>query len=118
MGGGALFQHRRRGVFVHTGGNQPAGNIPQSRQAHEEHQSGVQRRQGFKINGRPLPFAGVAGDDVERGGAVPVGHRDAVVSGNRHRRGNARHHLKGDAVFNEQFQLLAAPAEDKGVAAF
>ena len=53
----------------------------------------------------------VGGDDMDRRAVVPMGDRDAVVSGYCNGGGDARHHLKGDVVFPQQFQLLAAASE-------
>ena len=85
--------------------------------AHEKDQGALCPHQGLKVDVQLLPRPLVAGDDVEGGAAVPVGHRDAPVGGGGDGGGDAGHLLKGDAVLGQQLQLLAAPAEQEGVAA-
>ena len=57
----------------------------------------------------------MAGDNMEGGAIIPVGHRNTGIGKGRHGRGDTGHHLKGYTVLNQQLQLLAAPAEDKGI---
>ena len=84
---------------------------------HEEHQGAAGAHQGLKVDVQLLSRPLVAGDNVEGGAAVPVGHRDAPVGGHRDGRGDAWHLLEGHPVAGQQLQLLAAPAEEEGVAA-
>ncbi|MCX6624983.1 MAG: hypothetical protein NTY38_28770, partial [Acidobacteria bacterium] len=46
-----------------------------------------------------------------------MSERDAGISGDAERRGYARNHFEGDAGGRERFHLLAAAAEDEGIAA-
>ena len=76
-------------VRVHTGGHQPRADGAQARDAHEEHQGPPGAHQGLEVDVQGLSGTGVAGDDVERGGEVPVGHRNAAIGGHGDGRGHA-----------------------------
>src|SRR2546422_5889312 len=58
-----------------------------------------------------------SGDDGERGGDAAVGQRDPGVRGHRDGGGHPRHDLERDPRARQRLRLLAAPAEDEGVAA-
>ena len=59
----------------------------------------------------------VAGDESDAGRVVAMGQRNAGIGRHRSCRGHARDDLEGDAVVDEFLGLLAAAAEDEGVAA-
>ena len=54
---------------------------------------------------------------MDGGTVVPVGHWDSRIGRHRQGRGHTGHLLKGNPIFLQQFQLLAAPAEQEGVTA-
>ena len=59
----------------------------------------------------------MAGDDVQGGAEIPMGHRNACVGGNRNGGGDAGDLLEGDLVLGEKLQLLTASAKEEGIAA-
>ncbi|MNO93190.1 hypothetical protein D3C76_847870 [compost metagenome] len=85
------------------------------REPHIEHQGLlVSCQQGpVEIPGAPLA---VGGDEAHALGVIAVGQGNAGVGGAAAGRGDPRHHLKADAAAHQRLQLLAATAEDEGVA--
>ncbi len=63
-----------------------------------------------------MPPLAVGGDEAHALGVIPVGEGNAGVGGAAAGRRDPRHHLKANASTNERLQLLAATAEDEGVA--
>ena len=49
---------------------------------------------------------------------IPVRHRDSVISRDRQRRGDSRHHFIGHMVPGKEFQLLPSSSEKKRIPAF
>ena len=57
----------------------------------------------------------VSGDDMKGRGEISVRDRNAIVRGNRDRRGDAGDDLKGDAVLGQELQFLSASSEKEGI---
>ncbi len=58
----------------------------------------------------------MGGDETHALGVIPVGQRNAGVGGAAAGRRDPRHHLKANAAADQRLQLLAATAEDEGIA--
>ncbi len=94
---------------------EPFGQDFQAGQAHVN-------RDGLVFAGQHVPVqiqhpvAPVGGDENAGLGVVAVGQGDAGIGGAAGGRGDARHHLKGDVVFGQHLDFLAAAPEDEGIA--
>ena len=60
----------------------------------------------------------MSGDDMERRGVIPMGHRNPGICRNTIARGHARHNGKRHAVFPQHLRLFSPSAKDKGITAF
>ena len=116
--GGAVFHHGGGGVRVHAGFQQALHNGGHGSNAHQEHQGALCPHQGLKVDGQGFACPLVAGDDVDGGAVVPVGHRNPPIGGGGDGGGDAGDLLEGDAPLRQGLQLLSAPAEHEGVASF
>mmetsp|Transcript_45840 Transcript_45840/g.113778 ORF Transcript_45840/g.113778 Transcript_45840/m.113778 type:complete len:255 (-) Transcript_45840:187-951(-) len=120
---------RRRGAVLHgdcrRGGGQPRGEQPRGevRQRGEPHVDderalGVGERRPRVALGHAVGALGarVPRDEADGVGVVAVRQRHAELCGDARCGGDARHDGDGDAVRLEVLHLLAAAAEDGGVA--
>lgn len=114
---GPLLQNRRRGIGGHARLQKTGANLRQGCQSHEEYQRSPCLHQRPKRQLRLSPLLWMAGDDMDGGAKIPVRHRNAAVSRNRHRRGDAGHHLIVHPMGRQELQLLPAPAEQERIAA-
>ena len=114
-GEGSPLHHGGGGVRVHPGRQQSAHNSGQRRHAHEEHQCPPGAHKGLEVDVRDAALPGVTGDNVQRRGVVPVGHRDPPVGRRRNSGGHAGDLLEVQPRPGQGLQLLAAPAKDEGV---
>ena len=112
--------HRTAATGVSGGqaaGHQPGRDLGPVGHPHQDDDGAAGGGQRLPVGLGVDRVAAVAGDDGERGGQAPVGDRDAGVGGHGDRRGDAGHHLEGDAGRGQGQRLLAAPAEHERVAA-
>lgn len=110
---GALHDgHRKRGVPV-LGAHELRNELHDAVERHEEH-GGAQQHELRKV-GHHAAAAG-AGADEHLVGHVAVGGRNVGRHRRRERRGDAGNHRGHVAVAREERVLLAAAAEDVGVA--
>src|SRR2546425_10203939 len=109
-------RHRRRGRA--PVGDELSRELWQPLEAHQHDERVHRGREPRPVDPAPaLRRATVPGDDGERGGDAAVGQRDPGVRGRRDGGGHARHDLERDPRARQRLRLLAAPAEDEGVAA-
>ncbi len=57
----------------------------------------------------------MAGNEAHRLGMVSVGQGNAGIGGTTTGRGDARHHLEGNAFGCQFFDFFATAAEDEGI---
>ncbi len=123
-GDGPLARHRaaldrRRGLLgVAPGLDQRRGVLGQPLDAHVEDEGAREGGERPPVE-RRLGLLGVlvAGHEGDRGGVVAVGDRDPGVGGGGDAGGHAGHDLELDPGLAQRLALLAAAAEDEGVAA-
>ena len=113
---GALLHQRDRGIGTTAVAHQLFADHRQADQSHVEHQ-GLPRRDQIPPGQIAAAILEVTGDEAHRLGMVTVGQRNTRIGGTTGGGGNARHHLEGNALGGQLLDLLAAPTEDKRVAA-
>ena len=114
MGGAAPGDHGGGGVRGAARRHQPLDDGGELGQTHEDDQGALCSGQPVQLVGGTV--LGVGGDHAEAAAQPPVGDGNAGLTGDGDGGGDAGHHLKGDARPQEGLDLLAPPAEDKGVA--
>ena len=113
--GGAPVDDGHRCRCRSTSGLQPGRDDRAGTHAHQDHQRPVDPSEGVPVDAGKRRVAEVSGHDRDRGGHVPVGHRDPGGGRCRERRADARHDLDRDADPTEGFGLLAPAAEHERV---
>jgi hypothetical protein len=115
--GAPVDDGRRRGG-VHIVGDQVLGNDGQVGHAHVEDQRAFPAGQGLPVEGGVGLVVGlVAGDERHAARQAAVRYWDAGIRRRRDGRRDAGDDLEGDAGLDDLQGLLAAAAEDHGVAA-
>ncbi len=112
------FDRRRRLLGVAPGGDQRRRVLGQPLDAHVEDEGAGELGERLPVErGLGLLRVLVPGDEGDRGGVVAVGDRDAGVGGGGDAGGDAGDDLELDPGDAQRLALLAAAAEDEGVAA-
>lgn len=114
--GGALLDDGGGRGGVGAVGQQPVADLREGLKAHVDNQGLLGIHQPVPGHGAAQALAGVAGDEDHGLGMVAMGQWNAGVSGAAAGGGDAGDDLEGDALLHQCFDLLAAAAEDEGIA--
>ena len=113
--GGAVRDHRGRGVGRLAGGDQSVRELLQARDAHEDDERAGRLREQFEVE--LVVGCRPARDDRHLRGEAAVRQRNTRGRGYGRQRRHAGNHLGVDSRRHERVDLFAAAAEEEWVAA-